>query len=116
MVMGFSQGLGVGATSVISRFIAEGDKTKADNATLYIILLTVIFTIISMVFMGLFLHPILEILGAGVTTEAMNLALIYGNVLFAGSIFIVFTATAYGILLGEGNVKKLPMLCLLELF
>ncbi|WP_225369988.1 MATE family efflux transporter [Methanobrevibacter arboriphilus] len=106
MVMGFSQGLGVGATSVISRFIAEGDKTKADNAALHIILLTVILTILSMVSMGLFLHPILEMLGAGVTTEAMNLALSYGNVLFAGSIFIVFTATAYGILLGEGNVKK----------
>ncbi|MBF4467810.1 MAG: MATE family efflux transporter [Methanobrevibacter arboriphilus] len=106
MVMGFSQGLGVGATSVISRFIAKGNKTKADNAALHIILLTVIFAIISMVSMGLFLHPILEILGAGVTTEAMNLALSYGNVLFAGSIFLVFTATAYGILLGEGNVKK----------
>ena len=106
MVMGFSQGLAVGATSVISRFIAGRDKVKADNAALHIILLTIIFTVVSMVFMGLFLEPVLKILGAGVTRETMNLALSYGNILFTGSIVIVFTATAYGILMGEGNVKK----------
>jgi len=106
MVMGFSQGLGVGATAIISRFIAEGNKSKADNAALHIMFLTVIFTVIVMVSMALFLGPILEILGAGVSMDAMDLALSYGNVLFAGSIFLVFTATAYGILLGEGNVKK----------
>jgi len=59
-----------------------------------------------MVSMALFLHPILEILGAGVSIYTMGLALSYGNILFTGSIFLVFTATAYGILLGEGNVKK----------
>ena len=106
LIMGFSQGLAVGATAVISRFIAEGDKVKADNVALHIMLLTIIFTIISMVSMGLFLEPILEILGAGVVAEVMDLALSYGNVLFAGSIFIIFTSTAYGILMGEGNVKK----------
>jgi len=102
-LMGFSEGLGIGATSVISRFIAEGDKAKADNAALHIMLLTVVFTIIAVVVLGLFLEPLLEILGAGAT---INLGLSYGNILFAGSIFMVFTGASYGIFMGEGNVKK----------
>ncbi|WP_263641283.1 MATE family efflux transporter [Methanobrevibacter arboriphilus] len=103
VVIGFSNGLGAGATAVISRFIGEGSKDKANNAAIHIILLTIIFTIIIMVSLGLFLRPILEMLGAGVTVD---LALAYGNIVFAGSIFIVFTAAAYGILRAEGNVKK----------
>jgi len=103
VVMGFSNGLGAGATAVVSRFIGERNKVKADNAALHIMLLTVIFTIIVMLSLGLFLEPILKLLGAGVT---INLALNYGNIIFAGTIFIVFTAAAYGILRGEGNVKK----------
>jgi putative MATE family efflux protein len=42
-------------------------------------------------------------MGAGST---IGLGLDYGNVLFAGSIFIVFSSTAYGILRAEGNVSK----------
>lgn len=103
VVIGFSNGLGAGATAVISRFIGEGDRDKANNAAMHIILLTIIFTIIIMVSLGLFLRPILEMLGAGVT---VGLGLAYGNIVFGGSIFIVFTAAAYGILRAEGNVKK----------
>lgn len=103
VVMGFSNGLGAGATSIISRFIGERDKAKADNAALHIMLLTVILTIIFTVSLVLFLAPILEMLGAGVT---IDLAISYGNIVFGGSIFIVFTAAAYGILRAEGNVKK----------
>ena len=103
VVMGFSNGLGAGATAVVSRFIGEGEKESADNAAIHIMILTIIFTIIVMVFLGLFLRPILEMLGAGVATD---LALSYGNIVFAGSIFIIFTAAAYGILRGEGNIKK----------
>jgi len=106
IAMGFSNGLGAGAAAVISRFIGERDKAKADNAAIHIMLLTIVFTIIITISFGLFLGPILEFLGAGVSTNTMDLALIYGNVIFAGSIFIVFTSVAYGILRGEGNVKK----------
>ena len=54
VVMGFSNGLGAGATAVISRFIGEGDKAKVDNAALHIILLTIVFTVIVTVFLGFF--------------------------------------------------------------
>jgi len=106
VVMGFSNGLGAGATAVVSRFIGERDKLKVDNAALHVMLLTLIFTVIVMISLGLFLRPILEVLGAGITTKTINLALDYGYVIFGGSIFIIFTSAAYGILRGEGNVKK----------
>lgn len=103
VVMGFSTGLGVGATGIISRFIAEGEKIKVDNAALHIMLLTVIFIVTVTISLLLFLGPILEILGAGIT---IDLALSYGNIVFGGSVFIIFTQVAYGILRGEGDVKK----------
>ena len=103
VVMGFSNGLGAGATSVISRFIGANDKKEADNAALHIMLLTVVFTIIVMVSLALFLRPILEMLGTGSATE---LGLQYGYMVFGGSIFLIFTAASYGIFRAEGNVKK----------
>ena len=103
VVMGFSNGLGAGATSVISRFIGANDKKEADNVALHIMLLTIIFTVIVMVSISLFLKQILIILGAGSTLE---FGLQYGYIVFGGSIFLIFTAAAYGILRAEGNVKK----------
>jgi putative MATE family efflux protein len=103
IVMGFSNGLSAGATSVISRFIGANDKKEADNAALHIMLLIIIFTVIVMVSLGLFLRPILEILGAGSTIE---LGLQYGYIVFGGSIFLIFTTATYGIFRAEGNVKK----------
>ncbi|MCL2115113.1 MAG: MATE family efflux transporter [Methanobrevibacter sp.] len=103
VVMGFSNGLGAGATSVISRFIGANKKKEADNAALHIMLLTIIFTVIIMVTVGLFLKPILQILGAGSTLE---FGLEYGYIIFGGLIFLIFTSSSYGIFRAEGNVKK----------
>lgn len=103
VVIGFSNGLGAGATTVISIFIGEGNKQKVNNAAIHIMILTIIFTIIIMLTLGLFLGPILEMLGVGAT---IDLGLSYGNIVFGGSIFMVFIASAYGILRAEGNVKK----------
>lgn len=103
VVMGFSNGLGAGATSVISRFIGANNKKEADNAAVHIMILTIIFTVVVMLSLGLFLRPILELLGAG---SAVELGLQYGYVVFGGSIFLIFTAAAYGIFRAEGNVKK----------
>ncbi|MDR2966671.1 MAG: MATE family efflux transporter [Methanobacteriaceae archaeon] len=103
VVMGFSNGLGAGATAIISRYIGAKDKKQADNAALHVMLLTGILTIIFTVILLLFLRPMLELIGAGSTIE---LSLEYGKILFLGTIFIVFSSTAYGILRAEGNVVK----------
>jgi len=103
VVMGFSNGLGAGATAIISRYIGAKDKKQADNAALHVLLLTGILTIIFTVVLYLFLRQILESIGAGSTIE---LSVEYGRIVFLGTIFIVFSSTAYGILRAEGNVAK----------
>ncbi|MCL2688046.1 MAG: MATE family efflux transporter [Methanobrevibacter sp.] len=103
IVMGFSNGLGAGATAIISRYIGAKDKKQANNAALHAILLMVVMTIIFTVIFGLFLEPILIMMGAG---ETLSLGVEYGRILFGGSLFIVFSSTAYGIFRAEGNVAK----------
>ncbi|MDR1722200.1 MAG: MATE family efflux transporter, partial [Methanobrevibacter sp.] len=104
IVMGFSNGLGAGATSVISRYIGEKNKKQADNTALHVILLIAILTIIFTVVLLLFLKEILIAIGTG--PEVLNLSMTYGRILFIGTVFMVFSSTAYGILRAEGNVTK----------
>ncbi|MDR2829848.1 MAG: MATE family efflux transporter [Methanobrevibacter sp.] len=104
IVMGFSNGLGAGATSVISRYIGARDKKQVDNSGIHVLLLTAILSIMFTVVLTLLLHPILIYMS--VDNRIMDISLSYGQILFLGSIFIVFTSTAYGILRAEGNVKK----------
>jgi len=104
IIMGFSNGLGAGATSVISRYIGEKNKKQADNSALHVILLIAILTIIFTIVLLLFLKEILIAIGTG--SEVLDLSMTYGQILFIGSVFIVFSSTAYGILRAEGNVTK----------
>lgn len=103
IVFGISSGIGSGATAVISKYIGANNKKEADNASVHILLLTVIMTILFTVLILVFLKPFLIAMGAGPT---INLAMDYGNILFLGSIFIIFSSTSYGIFRGEGNVKR----------
>lgn len=103
IVFGLSNGIGAGATAVISKYIGAKNKKEADNTAMHVILLTVILTVVLTSLILLFLKPVLLTMGAGSTVE---LAVAYGNILFLGTIFIVFSATSYGILRAEGNVKK----------
>ncbi|MDR0900826.1 MAG: MATE family efflux transporter [Methanobrevibacter sp.] len=107
VVMGFANGLGAGATSVISRYIGAKNKKGADNTALHIMLLVVIFTAIVMITIGAFLEPILQLLGASAGGgNTLELGLIYGSIIFGGAIFLIFSSASYGILRAEGNVKK----------
>ncbi|MDL2246807.1 MATE family efflux transporter [Methanobrevibacter sp. OttesenSCG-928-K11] len=103
IILGFSNGIGAGATSVISRYIGAEDKKEADNAALHVLLLIVILSIFFTITLLYFLKPVLLAMDVG---KAIDLSLSYGNILFAGSFFIVFTSGAYGLFRAEGNVKK----------
>ncbi|MGL4670610.1 MAG: MATE family efflux transporter [Methanobacteriaceae archaeon] len=103
IVMGFANGIGAGATSAISRAIGANKKSEADNGAIHSLLIGIILTVIFTAVFLIFSKPILMILGAG---DTVDLALSYSNILFSGTIFIVFTSVAYGILRAEGNVVK----------
>ncbi|MDL2246803.1 MATE family efflux transporter [Methanobrevibacter sp. OttesenSCG-928-K11] len=103
VIFGISNGLGAGATAVISKYIGAQNKKEADNSAMHVLILTIILSIIFTILVLIFLKPILIAMGAGPT---VNLGLEYGNIFFLGTIFVVFSATAFGILRAEGNVKK----------
>ena len=109
IVFGVSNGIAAGATYAISKYIGAKNKKEADNAALHVILLTLLISIIFTALLLIFLKPLLLTMGAGST---INLGLEYGNILFLGTIFIIFSSISYGILRAEGNVKKVTYVML----
>jgi putative MATE family efflux protein len=100
-------GTGIGASSLIARFIGADKKEQADNAaehTLLIILaLSVVFTIAG----PLLTRPLFVLLGA--SEQMLPYTLGYINIILYGSFFQFFAMMGNGILRGEGNTVT-PML------
>ncbi len=109
MVIGLGNGLGAGANSLISRCIGAKNKKGSDNAAIHSIILTLLVSIVLTAVIMIFLKDLLLIMGAG---ESLNLAIQYGQIVFAGLIFLIFTSVASGILRAEGDVKR-PMYAML---
>jgi len=103
ILIGLGNGLGAGATSVIARCIGARNKTGADNAAMHAMILTVAVSIALTVLLVFFLEPLLLAIGAGETT---GLALEYGEIVFAGTVLLLFNSVAYGLLRAEGDAKR----------
>jgi putative MATE family efflux protein len=105
IVIGLGNGLGAGATSLIARCIGAKNKKGADNAAMHSLLLIFVVSAVATVILLLFLQNILLLMGAGVT---VGLATEYGQIVFGGLIFLIFSNVASGILRAEGDVNR-PM-------
>ncbi len=105
IVIGLGNGLGAGATSLIARCIGAENKKGADNAAIHSVILTVGLSAVLTVLTVIFLPNILMVMGAG---ETVGLATQYGQIVFGGLIFLIFSSVASGILRAEGDVKR-PM-------
>lgn len=105
IVIGLGNGLGAGATSLIARCIGAENKKGADNAAIHSVILTVGLSAVLTVLTLIFLPNILLAMGAG---ETLGLATEYGQIVFGGLIFLIFSSVASGILRAEGDVKR-PM-------
>ena len=103
ILVGIGNGLGAGATSLIARCIGAKNKKGADNAAIHSILLTLIVAAVLTVFILISLPSILTAIGAG---ESLGLAVQYGQIVFGGLIFLIFSGVASGILRAEGDVKR----------
>ena len=103
LAMGLSNGLGVGAGSAISRRIGARDKLGADNVAVHTIVIMLLLAVAFTIPLFAFAPDIFALIGAGKTT---GMAVAYGRVIFAGSIFIFFTNVANSILRGEGDAKR----------
>jgi putative MATE family efflux protein len=102
--IGFTEGLTVGAISVISRFIGADKKNDVNNAVWHIVFLAVIFAVIFSIIIFLFLKPILLLSGAD---SVIELAMGYGTILFSGTLFFIINNAVEGIFIGKGDIKKI---------
>jgi putative MATE family efflux protein len=105
IVIGLGNGLGAGAASLIARCIGSENKKGSDNAAMHSLILTLSISAVLTPLIFIFLPNILLAMGAG---ETVGLATQYGQIVFGGLIFLIFSSVASGILRAEGDVKR-PM-------
>ncbi len=105
ILVGFGNGLAAGASFAISKYIGEGNKIKADNASIHSIIINIIVSAIITVILLVLIIPILNIMGVG---QTIVYATDYGNIIILGSIFIILSNALYGIYRGEGDSTR-PM-------
>lgn len=103
IVIGFGNGIGAGVTSVISRRIGSKDKTGADRAATHSLILSLVLSVLFTLLLVPLAEPILLMLGAG---DVIGLTLDYGNIIFYGTIFFIFTNISYAVLRAEGDTKR----------
>ena len=96
--------LGVGSASVLSRAIGKKDentiKKIMGNLVAMVLLLSVIYTVVGMVFT----RQLLSL--AGASDNILNYAEKYLRIVFAGSLFVNFFQSANMVIRGEGQLKK----------
>jgi putative MATE family efflux protein len=103
MVQGLANGVGVGGSSAISRRIGARDKRGADSVAVHIIIILVLLALIFSIPFFISAPHLFSSVGAGRT---LSLAVSYGRIMFAGSIFIFFSVIANAILRAEGDAKR----------
>lgn len=103
VLAGIGNGLGTAATSVISRYLGENNKEKADNAAVHTIIIVVILSVIVSSLFLLLQDFMLTSMGAGHT---IGYADEYGTIMFSGAILFILPNVIYGILRAEGAVVR----------
>jgi putative MATE family efflux protein len=103
VLIGLGNGLGAGVTSAISRRIGSGNRDDANKAAMQAIILTILISLAISIILILVSEPVVILFGAGKTAP---LAVEYGNIVFGGTILILFTNVAYAILRAEGDTRR----------
>jgi len=103
MLMSIAVGLGLGGGAAISRRIGAEDKKGADNVAIHSIIISLIVAIVFTFALLIFSHSIFSSIS---TEETVSMAVSYGTVIFAGSIFLFFINNGLAILRAEGDVNR----------
>ena len=103
VLVGFGNGIGAGATSLISRYIGAEKKDDANNAAIHSAILSVVISLALTVFFLLILETLLRVMGA---SEVMNYAMDYGIIIFAFTAPILIPPIFGGAFRAEGDVKR----------
>ena len=103
VLVGFGNGIGAGATSLISRYIGAEKKDDANNAAIHSAILSVAISLVLTVFFLIALESLLKIMGA---SDVMGYAMDYGMIIFAFTAPILIPPIFGGAFRAEGDVKR----------
>jgi len=106
LIIAIGAGMGVGANSVISRYIGANKNKEADNAAEHSLLITIIVSIIITIVGIIFAEPLFRLMGAG--DDILHMTVDYTRIIFGGSLFMFAAFIGNSILRAEGNAKT-PM-------
>ncbi len=103
VLVGFGNGIGAGATSLISRFIGAERRDDANNAAIHSAILSVIVSIAITIIFLLSLESLLKLMGA---SSVLGYAMDYGYVVFAFTTIILIPPIFGGAFRAEGDIKR----------
>jgi len=103
-LMGFSNGIGIGGGSAVSRRIGEKDKIAADNTAIHTLFLSIGTGFI----MSFSLLPLLPRIYAmmGAKGEVIKMSVGYSRIIVSGGILLFFSNMANNLLRAEGDAKR----------
>ena len=103
IMIGFGNGIGIGASSAIARHIGRGDKEAVNSTATQSIVLIILISIVVMIFMLIFQRPLLSMMGA---QESLDLCVDYGTPVFACTIILLTNGLLSNLLRSEGAAKR----------
>jgi putative MATE family efflux protein len=103
LAIALSTGLGIGGGSAISRRIGAADRQGANDVATHTVVFAIILSILYSIPLFFYAYFIFKILGAD---QALEMSLSYGQVMFAGSIFIFLANIGNSLLRSEGKAKE----------
>ena len=103
IMIGFGNGIGIGASSAIARHIGRRDKESVDSTATQAVVLLVIITIIMTAVMLIFQRDLLAVMGAG---QTLDLCVEYGTPIFAMTLVFFLNGLLSNLLRSEGAARR----------
>ncbi len=110
ILISIAVGTGIGASSLISRLLGQGEKEKASNVAEHVLLLSLFYGLVVGLIGFFFSKNLISIFTNDI--DLINLATEYIRVILMGSAFLFVPMLANEILRGEGNTF-VPMISML---
>lgn len=103
VLVGFGNGIGAGANSLISRYIGAENRKGANNAAIHSSILSIFVSIVLTIIFLICLEPLLKIMGA---SSVLKYAMDYGLIIFSLTFAILMPPIFGGAFRAEGDIKR----------
>lgn len=106
IIIGISNGIGVGAASAISKRIGAGKKSEADNTATHAMVLILIASLILTLIFLVALEPLIRLMAAGATESTIQACIDYAMPMAISSAVFLVVGVMASILRSEGAAKR----------